>query len=63
MRAAEDGLAVVVPKHSETQPIWICVTLLVTCEEEFVCGCVSRAVADCTAEPATCTVTLSWTAT
>jgi hypothetical protein len=44
--AAEDALAVVVPKHSVKQPIWNCVTVLVTCEAELGDGCVSRPVAD-----------------
>ena len=31
MRAAVGALVVVVPKHSKKQPIWICITLLITC--------------------------------
>jgi len=63
VRAAVGALVVVVPKHSEKQPTWICITLLITCEEALGDGCVWSAVADCAAVPATCTVTLSWTAT
>ena len=63
MKAAVDGLVVVVPKHSTMHPIWICVTLLVTCEDELGDGCVSSAVAACAPVPTTCTVTLSCSAT
>ena len=61
--ALVDVLVVVVPKHSVIQPIWICVTPLVTCEPELGDGRVSTVVADCAAVPTNCTVTLSWTAT
>ncbi len=63
MTSAVDGSVVVVPKHSTMHPIWICVTLPVTCEDELGDGCGSNAVADCAPVPTTCTVTLSCSAT